>query len=176
VTLKLPDFQAMSHADLVQLLQQVIWDSHTGFLAGNAAVVLGASIEPGDIALFIDFCNVHACNHFYGGMTGTNERWKASFATRGDDTIVKWGGDEVIVLLRDYDVEGYLARLIHAMRENNVYAVIAVVRTSDNLVETAHRADALCTSVKNHLEETGQKPHRDAPYVCLDSHIIYEDR
>lgn len=175
MTLHLPNFADLSKEELIVVLNKVIWDAHTGFLSGNAAAALGASVEAGDIAVYLDFCNVHACNHFYGGLMGTNTRWINCFTSRGDDTIIKWGGDEIVVLLKNYDVEGYIHRLVNSMKENNVYAVITIVRTSSDLIETIARADTICTSVKNELERTGKKPHRDAPYVCLDSIVVYEE-
>lgn len=171
----LPSINTLSRTELEQLTHSLMWDQHTGYMLGSAAAVLLRRITPGRRLVFVDFCNVHACNHFYGGLAPTNERWVASFQSRDDDTIIKWGGDEIAILLPDVDVDGYITRLTGAMRTNNVYAVIGIVTTSDDLMETIVRADSIVTKKKVELEESGQKPHRDEPYVCLDSFVVRED-
>lgn len=165
--------QTMNKDELIAFLSNVMYDQHTGYLLGSAAVKIHATIESGKSLVYVDMCNVHACNHTYT-TTGTNDRWIKSFGRRNDN-IIKWGGDEFVILLDNEDAQGFVDRLVTTMRDNDVYAVIGTVTTSNSLIETVQRADAIVMQTKLMLEAIGKKPHRDAPYVCLDSVIVTEN-
>lgn len=161
----------MSRTELEELLLKTMYDAFTGYLLPAAAVALLGDLRPDQALVYVDFCNVHACNHKYS-IPGTNARWVATFETvRKEDTIIKFGGDEFVVILKASDADGYVHRLVSAMRDNGVYAVVAVLRTSGKLLDVAGEADRIVSARKLWLEETGRKPGRDDPYICLDSWI-----
>ncbi len=146
-----------------------MFDVHTGWLLGSAAQYI-VKPQEGQSLIYVDMCNVHACNHKYT-MSGTNARWIASF--RSTDNLVKIGGDEIGIYVNDEDVGGFLRRVTEAMVHNGVYAVFVVLGTSGSFTEDINRADAMCSAIKLDLEQTGRKPNRDMPYVCLDSIVEY---
>jgi hypothetical protein len=163
------NLESMNKDELIAMLNTVMYDQHTGYMLGSAAAKLYSEIEAGKTLVYVDMCNVHACNHKYS-TAGTNERWMASFGRKADK-IFKWGGDEFVILLDNEDLNGFIDRLIFDMQLNDVYAVVAIVPTSTSITETVDRADRIVMATKLMLEETGQKPHRDAPYCCLNSVI-----
>lgn len=160
------DINTLSRSAAIELLSQVMYDQHTGYLLGSAAIHT-VSVNPGDTMLYIDFCAVHSCNHAYT-MEGTNAKWINSF--RGTDNVIKWGGDELIVMLPYADTEGAINRLVSNMQYNDVYAVIVVLTCDDSLVSTAIRADRILTDVKKGLD----KVSRNAEYMCGDCTVVYE--
>ena len=175
MTFQPPSLHHLSNAELIDLLLLSRYDPHTGYLTSHAALLFHNDIAAGETCIFVDMCRVHMLNHILGGEEPTNERWVNAFQARCSDEIIKWGGDEFVIILPNADVEGYLARITTSMRANDVYGVFAVVHTSDKLRETVARAYRIAMHHKQEMEATGQTPHRDAPYICLDSVIIYEE-
>lgn len=149
-------------------------DPFTGIMNAAGALSLHANIPAGKKLIFIDMCNIHAMNHKYL-MAGVNERWVNVFNhMRLTDILIKWGGDEFVIILNDGDVEQFLDRLDDTFHKFDCYAVYSVVTTSNSLNESVARADAIAMKKKLELEQTGQKPGRDEPYRVLPSHIVYE--
>jgi len=123
----------------------------------------------------IDIANMHAANHAFT-MDGV-DKLICSFVDnfRHTDTVIRWGGDEIVIIPSDdSNMEAFVKRLDYVLHDNNLYAVIAVVTTSEDITETVGRADELVSAVKLSLELNHMKPGRDELYRVLDSHIIYE--
>lgn len=155
----------------IELLQI---DPFTGILNASGAFTFHSSIPANKALLMIDMCNVHAMNHKYT-MNGTNERWIRIFDdNRLEDILIKYGGDEFVVIIDINDLNGYIDRLLTKLSDNDCYAIVAVVSTSNSLKESVDRADLIVSAAKYTQEINGMKPGRDEEYSMGDSHIIYE--
>lgn len=155
-------------------IQSLQIDPMTGIMNASGAFTFHSTIPADKALLMIDMCNVHAMNHKYT-MDGTNERWINIFSdNRLEDTLIKYGGDEFVVILDSNDVAGYIERLENKMIANDVYAIVSVVNTSNSLKESIDRADEIVTAAKYTQEINGMKPSRDTEYCIGDTHIIYE--
>lgn len=163
-------------AELESQVKTLSNDPFTGILNAAGALLTHPTIPANKTLIFIDMCNLHAMNHLYS-MNGTNQRWIESLAfmkMRLNDVLIKWGGDEFVIIIDSESTEGFIERLDASFHANDCYAVYGVVTTSNSLQESVNRADSLVMKKKLELENAGLKPHRDAPYICLDSHVVYE--
>jgi len=168
-------FENLTREELIAYCYGTMNDAFTGYMKKETALFLHKNIPSGKALLFVDMCRVHKLNHTLGSMDATNERWIKSFSQmRYSDMIIKYGGDEFVILIEQKDVIGYIDRLTTAMLENEVYSIISVVTTSNDLAESIKRGDAIVNQYNGFLEELNMKPDRDAPYVCLPSTVIYE--
>lgn len=168
------ELQKLTKAELIALLTQTVNDPFTGIMNAAGAKAFHSRIPSDKALLFIDMCNVHGMNHKYT-MDGTNKAWMNIFAdNRLEDILIKWGGDEFIVILDMNTLDGYLTRLQEKMIDNDVYAIVAVVSTSNDLEESVNRADCIVSAAKYTQELNGMKPGRDEAYSMGDTHIIYE--
>lgn len=166
--------ESMSKEDLVKFATMLGIDRGFGIMTRNMAQTLMSDIEAGQTLVFADLCNVHAANHLYT-MAGYDERVDRVLAeVRHSDTIIKWGGDEIVFIVNSGNVAEYVSRIKELMAANDIYAVFGIVTTSTSLVESVKRADAIVSVTKLMLETTGQKPSRDAEYVCLESIVVSE--
>ena len=164
----------MTRDELIALLTETTNDPFTGIMNAAGAKAFHSRIPENKALLFIDMCNVHAMNHKYT-MNGTNKAWMNIFAdNRLEDVLIKWGGDEFVVIIDRDTLEGYLTRLQEKMIANDVYAIVAIVTTSNSLQESVNRADDIVSSAKYMQELNGMKPGRDEAYSMGDTHIIYE--
>jgi GGDEF domain-containing protein len=156
------------------LIAQLQQDHTFGILNKSGLHMLWSNIEDGKDLIYIDLCNVHAANHAYTFSGYDSKINKVLDAFRSSDIIAKIGGDELIVILNSGNAVEYCERLAQVMKENDIYAVIAPVKTSNGLQATIDKADADVSGLKLALEMYGLKPSRDEAYKCLDSYIIVE--
>lgn len=164
----------MSKEELTQLILDLGMDRAFGIISRNMAETFYTTIEADKTLIMVDIANMHALNHAFT-MAGADERIKnVTDVIRHSDLVVRWGGDEIVIVLNSGNVAEYIIRLNELMAANDLYAVICAVNTSNSLVETVNRADEKISATKLMLEVTGQKPDRNAPYVCLNSVIIGE--
>lgn len=156
-----------------QDIQSLQIDHMTGIMNASGAYTFHSTIPANKALLMIDMCNVHAMNHKYT-MDGTNERWVNIFSdNRLEDVLIKYGGDEFVVILDQKDVVGYIERLEQKMIANDVYAIVGIIITSNDLKESINRADEIVTAAKYSQEINGMKPSRDEIYSMGESHFIY---
>lgn len=164
----------LTKEELLVVINGLLTDPFTHIMNASAANTFHKNIPAGKMLLMIDMCNVHGMNHKYT-MDGTNERWINIFSdNRLEDVLIKWGGDEFVVILDIESVAGYIERLQQKMIANDVYAIVGIVTTSNNLKESVCRADNIVTAAKYSQEINGMKPGRDEVYCMGDSHFIYE--
>lgn len=166
--------ETMDKNELIDMLMNMGMDRAFGVISRNMAETFYTTIEAGKTLIMVDIANMHALNHAFT-MAGADERIKNVTDTiRHSDLVVRWGGDEIVIVLNSGNVSEYIIRLNELMAANDLYAVICAVTTSESLVETVNRADEKISATKLMLEVTGQKPDRNAPYVCLNSIVISE--
>lgn len=165
--------ETMSKDQLIDMMMSMGVDRAFGIMSRNMAETFYGSIEAGKTLIMVDIANMHAMNHLYS-MDGVDQRIKAvTDVIRHSDLVIRWGGDELVIVLNSGNVEDYIARLDTLMHQNDLYAVIGSVITSESLAESVKRADAIVMQTKLMLEETGQKPNRDEAYRVLPSVIVY---
>lgn len=172
-------YDNMTQAELIAVIQKQQKDieflSHDisfNILKKEAGVLRYNNLHTDAQVVFIDLCNVHAGNHFFT-MDGYDELVKA-FTRRITDVAIKFGGDEIVIILdKNVNVWSYMQYVASVMAENNIYAVIAATTACGTLLETAKKLDKIVSAEKLAQEKNGEKPARDAEYVCLDSTIIY---
>lgn len=122
--------------------------------------------------IFIDIANMHGLNHAYS-MAEADEFIRNVVAQlRTRDIVVRWGGDELVILSQTNDIESLTNKIGDILHANNLYGVI-VATEADNLAQSVKKCDAECMSIKKHLEETGKKPGRNEAYKVLDNVIAY---
>lgn len=168
------NFQELSKEELIAVIEKLSSDAFTGHMNAAFAKMTHSRIPANKYLIMVDLCNVHAMNHKYT-MNGTNARWIKIFADmRLEDIVIKWGGDEFVLIIDTDDINGFIARLDEKMHANNCYAVYGVVKTSNDLEESVNRADTIVNLVKYNLEINGLKPGRDEEYKVLESHVIFE--
>jgi len=157
---------------LRSLIAKLQMDCTFGILNKNGAMMLYGNVEDGKNLIFIDLCNVHAANHKHtmAGYDAMINKMLDSF--RHSDTIIKYGGDELVIILNSGNPEEYMKRMDYVMQQNNIYAVMVSVKTQGGLQKSIDKADAIVSEVKMSLELNGMKPDRNEEYTCLDSHII----
>lgn len=165
---------SLTKAQLISMVNSLCTDPFTHIMNASAAYTFHSAIPANKALLMIDFCSIHSMNHKYT-MNGTNERWINIFKNnRLEDILIKYGGDEFVVIIDQDSVAGYIEKLSAKMIENDSYAIVAIVTTSNSLKESVNRADAIVTAAKYSQEINGMKPDRDAEYCMGDSHFIYE--
>ena len=166
--------ETMNKEELIAMMMDLGMDRAFGVISRNMAQSFYKTIDSGKILIMIDIANMHAANHLFT-MDGTDRRIKnVTDAIRMSDLVIRWGGDELVIVLNSGDIEDYLVRLDELMQANDLYGVYGVVTTSTDLAESVNRADSIVSATKLMLEVTGQKPDRNAQYVCLNSVTVYE--
>jgi diguanylate cyclase (GGDEF)-like protein len=166
--------ETMNKDELVNMLMSMGMDRAFGVISRNMAETFYTSIESGKTLIMIDIANMHAMNHKFN-MNGVDTRIKnVTDVIRHSDLVIRWGGDELVIVLNSGNVADYLIRLDELMAANDLYAVYGVVTTSESLSESVARADEKISATKLMLEVTGQKPDRNAEYVKLNSVTVYE--
>lgn len=169
--------ESMSKDDLINLVMENGIDRAFGIMTRNMAELFHSTIESDKYLVFVDLANIHAANHSeeMGYMAGVDEKIRVvTDNIRHSDLVIRWGGDEIVIVLNRGDINTYLDRLESLMLENNLYCVYGIVKTSDSLTETVKRADRIVNAVKDDLERSGKKPGRNEPYKRLDSVTVYE--
>ncbi len=168
------NYNELSREELIARINQLEIDSAFGILNRNGAMARYSTIESGKSLIMVDIANMHAANHKFT-MNGVDTLIRNVVKEfRHDDLVIRFGGDELVILLNSGNAEEYVKRFDAAMKQNHLYAVYAIVTTSNSLLESVVRADALVSEVKYALELNGMKPDRSAEYKVLESHIISE--
>lgn len=157
--------------ELITLLLENGIDRAFGVITRNMAQTFYENIESGKTLIMLDIANMHAMNHLYG-MAAVDQRIKTvTDFIRHSDMVIRWGSDEIVIMLNSGDTEQYIDRLDRLMADNELYGVYGIVTTSDSLAESVERADRIVMTVKLMLEETGQKPDRNETYRVLPSWV-----
>lgn len=168
------NYDNMTREELIALIEKLSIDSAFQVMNRNAAELRYSTIKSGKSLIMVDIANMHAANHKYTmhGVDTMIQNVIDSF--RHSDIVIRWGGDELVIILNSGCPLEYITRFDQVMRNNNLYGVYGVVTTSDNLRESVKRADALVMQVKLCLELNNMKPSRDQEYMVLDSHVVNE--
>lgn len=158
---------------LIEMLLNSGVDRAFGVMTRNMAETFHGTIDADKDLIFLDIANMHAMNHLYG-MDGVDSRIKnVTDAIRHSDLVVRWGGDEIVILVNSGSIAVYVNRLIALMEQNDLYGVMTVVKTSTSLAESVKRASDHTMQVKDMIDQSGRKPSRDAGYIRLDSVVEY---
>jgi len=168
------NYNDLTRSELLDLVNVLSIDRSFEIMKKEACIFHYDNISDGEIVLFIDLCNVHAANHKYS-MAGYDRFVRNVTRTiRESDIIAKFGGDELVIILRSTaDIKAFVARLITIMAENNIYAVIACTTSYNGLVATVEYLDKHVSYHKLLAERTGSKPDRSKDYECLASTVVY---
>jgi GGDEF domain-containing protein len=166
--------ESMSKADLVELALNLGIDGTFKLINRNFALLFYTEIESGKTMLMIDLANMHGINHKYSMSTVDQFINNVLDQFRSSDFWIRWGSDEIIVILNSGDAVDFISRLDAVMAENELYAVYGIVTTSNNLVESINRADSIVMAEKCRLERCGLKPDRNQEYCRLASSIVCE--
>jgi GGDEF domain-containing protein len=164
----------MTKEQLINLVCQLGIDGTFKLMTRDMATIFHSHIESGKILLFIDIANMHAMNHLYGMSTVDQFINNVIDNFRSSDTWIRWGSDEMVCIMNSGDLVEFIDRLDSDMRDNNLSAVYAHVTTSNSLLESISRADAICMNAKLQLERFGLKASRDEVYTRLTSVVVTE--
>jgi GGDEF domain-containing protein len=168
------NYDDMTREELIAMVEKLTIDSAFGIINRNAAELSYSTIESGKQLIMFDIANMHGANHKYT-MAGVDTMIRTLINEfRHSDILIRWGGDEIVILLNSGCALEYIDRFDTVARANNLYGVYGIVTTSNSLVESVARADALVMQVKLCLELNGMKTSRDQEYSLLDSHVVNE--
>lgn len=168
------NYDAMSRDELIAAIEILTIDAAFGIMNRNAAMLKHSTIESGKSLIMFDIANMHGANHKYT-MCGVDNMIRTLINTfRQSDILIRYGGDEIVILLNSGNALEYIDRFDAVARANNLYGVYGIVTTSTSLEESVNRADALVMAVKTSLELNGLKASRDQEYSLLDSHVVTE--
>jgi diguanylate cyclase (GGDEF)-like protein len=133
-----------------------------------------SNLTDGEIVILIDIACMHAGNHKYT-MNGMDSFIRnVTQYIRENDIIGKFGGDELVIIVRSTsDINAMMERINQVMRDNNLYGVMAVTTSRNGLENTFNKLDAKVSACKLQLELSGLKPDRNVEYVCGESWIVY---
>lgn len=173
------NYNNLSHEQLIAIIEaqnaQIEFlskDISFNILKKESGVLHHNNIANGTEIIFIDLCNVHAANHLYT-MDGYDQ-FVRNVTNRIDDIAIKFGGDEIVIILpENSNAWAYMHRIAEIMQNNNIYAVMCATKSHGTLLETVKTLDAVVSAEKLALEQNGEKPNRDAEYTCLESIILY---
>lgn len=166
-----------SKAELITMLIENGIDRAFGIMTRNMAELFHSNIDAGKSLVFVDIANMHGMNHSekMGFMPGVDKRIDTVLAQfRHSDLWIRWGGDEIVVVLNSGEVCEFISRLDAAMAREELYAVYGIVETSTSLVESVKRASNITMACKAQLEKHGLKAGRDDEYVRLTSQVVCE--
>ncbi len=168
------NYDNMTRDQLIALIEQLTIDSAFGIINRNGAMMRYNDIEDGRTLILLDLCNLHALNHKYTNAGVDQLIRNVVNQFRHDDSVIRYGGDELVIILNSGNGQEYVKRFDSVMHANDMYAVYAIVTTSNGLENSVAKADELLTAVKVSIELNGMKPDRNQPYELLDSHVISE--
>lgn len=149
-------------------------DSTFKLINRDFAKMFHSHIESDKTLLFIDLANMHGLNHKYSMSLADQFINNVLNTFRHNDTWIRWGSDEIVVILDSGNVCELINRLHVEMTANNLYAVYGIVTTSTDLQESIDRADAIVMSAKSQLEKYGLKAGRDEVYSVKASVVVSE--
>ena len=168
------NLSAMSYDELLAYATKISYDRSFEIMKKEAALYQYGNIADGEIVILIDIACMHSLNHKYT-MDGADS-FIRSFTQdiRESDIIAKFGGDEIIIIVRSTnDIKAMITRINNMLRANNLYGVIATTTSYNGLENTFKYLDKHVSYHKLQLEKTGKKPSRDAEYTCGESLIVY---
>lgn len=169
------NYDNMTREDLIAMIESLSYDKSFGVMKKERGILDYGNIADGTDVIFIDLANVHAANHLYT-MDGYDQFVRNVLDNiKHEDTVIKFGGDEIVIIPRNgTHLEEYINRLMALMYSNNIYAVIATMKSMNGLCATVKELDVIVSGEKLRLEESGLKPCRDEKYRVLESVVIYE--
>lgn len=159
---------------LVEMIMTLGVDSTFKLITRDMAKLFHSTIKAGQQMIFIDLANIHGLNHAYSMSLADQFINNVLNVFRHNDTWIRWGSDEIVVIMESGEVCDLIDRLHIEMLKNNLYAVYGIITTSNNLEESVNRADAIVMNAKLQLEKFGLKADRNELYSVKTSVVVSE--